>query len=59
MQSFVVFIYYSARNKNNLHTEILPYVYITLKSVMFDVDDCPPLLTLTRVNALLAFRSET
>ena len=34
-------------------------MYITLKSVMFDVDDCPPYLTLTRVNALLAFRSET
>ena len=26
---------------------------------MSDVDDCPPLLTLLKVNALLAFRSET
>ena len=32
-------------------------MYITIKSIMFVVDDCPPLLTLTRVNALLAFRS--
>ena len=26
---------------------------------MFDVDDCPPLLTLSRVNTLLAITSET
>ena len=26
---------------------------------MFDVGDCPPLLTLSRVNALLTTRSET
>ena len=27
IQSFDVFVYYSARNKNNPHTEILQYVY--------------------------------
>ena len=38
-------------------------MYITLKSVMFDVDDCPPLLTFLRflrfLLAFLAFTSET
>ena len=34
------------------------FVYY-IKSVMFDVDGCPSLLALTKVNALLASRSET
>ena len=31
---------------------------ISIKSIMFDVDGCPPLLTSSRVNVLLALRSE-
>ena len=63
IQSFVVFVYFSARNKNvPVHKFLAPKLCVlkhtqTFQSIMFDVDDCPPLLTLTRVNALLAFRS--
>ena len=39
---------------HKLNTQISQYVHH-----MFDVDDCPPLPTLSRVNALLAIRSET
>ena len=75
IQSFVGFVYYSARNKNvpvhkflapklfvlkhtHTHTQRFHNMYILIESIMLDVNDCPPLLTLTRVNVLLVFRSE-
>ena len=44
---------------HKLNTQRFHNMYITVKSIMFDVDDCPPLPTLSSVNALLASRAET